>query len=171
MTEEENPDSRRVRRGGGGAPPPTWETSSAQKCPKEERNFRPDILARKNVHVPLKAHALLANNTQHCWAQQYCDLLRPFAWNHNNVGTCWHLLALVAYSLKPVKLLAQQVPTFPILLFCDRRSVAQQCCVRFHGTATMLANIGLGKTSAHAPCNNFFKKQTIVARFPLSGLL
>ena len=30
---------------------------------------------------------------------------------------CWHLLALVAYSLKPVKLLAQQVPTF--LLFCD----------------------------------------------------
>ena len=31
---------------------------------------------------------LLANNTQHCWAQQCCDLLRPFAWNHNNVGTC-----------------------------------------------------------------------------------
>ena len=23
---------------------------------------------------------LLANNTQHCWAQQCCDLLRPFAW-------------------------------------------------------------------------------------------
>ena len=32
--------------------------------------------------------SLLANNTQHCWAQQCCDLLRPFAWNHNNVGTC-----------------------------------------------------------------------------------
>ena len=31
---------------------------------------------------------LLANNTQHCWAQQCCDLLRPFAWNHDNVGTC-----------------------------------------------------------------------------------
>ena len=30
---------------------------------------------------------LLANNTQHCWAQQCCDLLHPFAWNHNNVGT------------------------------------------------------------------------------------
>ena len=29
---------------------------------------------------------LLANNTQHCWAQQCCDLLLPFAWNHNNVG-------------------------------------------------------------------------------------
>ena len=31
---------------------------------------------------------LLANNTQHCGAQQCCDLLRPFAWNHNNVRTC-----------------------------------------------------------------------------------
>ena len=69
---------------------------------------------------------------------------------------CWHLLALVAYSLKQVKLLAQQVPIF--LLFCDRRSVAQQCCVRLHGTATILANVGLVKTSAHAPCNIFFSK-------------
>ena len=40
---------------------------------------------------------LLANNTQqpNCWAQQCCDLLRPFAWSHNNVGTCWHLLRIV----------------------------------------------------------------------------
>ena len=43
----------------------------------------------------------------------------------NNVVTCCvrlhgttTMLALVAYSLKPVKLLAQQVSTF--LLFCDR---------------------------------------------------
>ena len=28
-------------------PPPTWEKSSAQKCPKEERKFRPDISAKK----------------------------------------------------------------------------------------------------------------------------
>ena len=55
---------------------------------------------------------LLANNTQHCWAQQCCDLLRSFAWafrfrylrpmetdatSHNivgpnNVGSCLHLL-------------------------------------------------------------------------------
>ena len=34
-------------------------------------------------------------------------------------------LRVVAQSLKPVKLFSQQVPTF--LLFCDRRSVAQQC--------------------------------------------
>ena len=59
--------------GGGGAlgarappPPPTREKSSAQKCPKEERKLCPDVSAKKNVHVPLKAHALLANNTQHC---------------------------------------------------------------------------------------------------------
>ena len=49
---------RRVSRGGAlGAPappPPTWEKSSAQKCPKEERKFRPDMSAKKNVHVPLR---------------------------------------------------------------------------------------------------------------------
>ena len=44
--------------GGGGAlgarapPPPTWEKSSAQKCPKEERKFRPDMSVKKNVHDP-----------------------------------------------------------------------------------------------------------------------
>ena len=48
---------RRVRRGGGalGArASPAWEKSSAQKCPKEERKFRPDMSAKKNVHVPLR---------------------------------------------------------------------------------------------------------------------
>ena len=63
-------------------------------------------------------------------------------------------------------------PTSPnISIVCDGRSVAQQCCSRLHGAATMLANAGLVKTSAHAPCNIFFKKQTIVARFLFSGLL
>ena len=28
--------------------------SSAQKCPKEERKFRPDMSAKKNGHVPLR---------------------------------------------------------------------------------------------------------------------
>ena len=29
---------------------------------------------------PMQTDAtLLASNTQHCWAQQCCDLLRPFA--------------------------------------------------------------------------------------------
>ena len=35
-------------------PPPTWEKGSAQKCPKEERKFRPDMSAKKNVHVPFR---------------------------------------------------------------------------------------------------------------------
>ena len=48
------------------------------------------------------------------------------------------MLALVAYSLKPVKLLAWQFLT--ILLFCDWRSVAQQCYARLHRTTTMLAS-------------------------------
>ena len=49
---------RRVRRGdalGARAPPsPTWKKSSAQKCPKDESKFRPDMSAKKNVHVPLR---------------------------------------------------------------------------------------------------------------------
>ena len=45
--------------GGGGVhwvhvQPPTWEKSFPQKCPKEERKFRPDMSAKKNVHVPLR---------------------------------------------------------------------------------------------------------------------
>ena len=37
-------------------PPPTWEKSSTQKLksPKEKRKFRPDMSAKKNVHVPLR---------------------------------------------------------------------------------------------------------------------
>ena len=35
-------------------PPPHLENSSAQKCPKEERKFRPDMSAKKNVHVLLR---------------------------------------------------------------------------------------------------------------------
>ena len=69
---------RRVRRGGGGGGvhwvyvhrPTGKKVPLMQKCPKEERKFRPDISAKNNVHVPPKGHALLANNTQHCWAQQ-----------------------------------------------------------------------------------------------------
>ena len=38
----------------GAYAPPTWEKSSAQKCPKEETKFRPDMLAKKNVHIPLR---------------------------------------------------------------------------------------------------------------------
>ena len=93
----------------------------------------------------LKAHANRRNivGQQHptLWAQHCCDLFASVCMEPQQ---CWHLFVLVAHSLKPVKLLTQQVPTF--LLFCDRQSVAQH----LHGTETMLANVGLVKTSAHA---------------------
>ena len=48
--------------GGGGAlgarAPPHLRKSSAQKCPKEERKFRPDMSAKKNVRVPLRYHKI-----------------------------------------------------------------------------------------------------------------
>ena len=45
--------------GGGGCAlgaraSPTLEKSSAQKCPKEERKFRPNMSAKKIVHVPFR---------------------------------------------------------------------------------------------------------------------
>ena len=43
---------------------------------------------------------------------------------------CCMLLGIVAQSLKPVKRLSQLPPTF--ILFCDPRSQAKQCWVRFH---------------------------------------
>ena len=50
--------TRCVRRGGAlGArapPPPNLEKSSAQKCSKEERKLRPDMAAKRKVHVPLR---------------------------------------------------------------------------------------------------------------------
>ena len=66
-------------------------------------------------------------------------MLRPFA---HPVACCWRLLRVAAQSLKPVKLFSQQLPTF--LLFRDRRSVAQQCWIRLHGSSNIV-----GATHAH----------------------
>ena len=46
--------SRRVCRGGTRCTctPPPGKKGSAQKCPNEERKFRSDMLAKKNVCVP-----------------------------------------------------------------------------------------------------------------------
>ena len=62
--------------------------------------------------------ALLANNSQHCWMLCVASVCTP----------CCMLLRVVAQSLKPVKVLSQQLPTF--LLFRDRQSIAQQCWIR-----------------------------------------
>ena len=52
------------------------------------------------------------------------------------------LLRVVAQSLRPVKLFSQKLPTFP--LFCDRRSVAQQCWIRLNSSSNIV-----GATHAH----------------------
>ena len=66
-------------------------------------------------------------------------MLRPFA--HPD-AFCWMLLLVIAQSLKPAKLFSQQLPTF--FLFCDRRSVAQQCWIRLHDSSNII-----GSTQAH----------------------
>ena len=60
-------------------------------------------------------------------------MLGPFA---HPVACCWMLLRVVAQSLKPVKLFSQQIPTF--LLFRDRWSVAQQCCIPLHSSSNIV---------------------------------
>ena len=75
---------------------------------------------------------LLANNSQHCWMLHVVSVCTP----------CCMLLDFVAQSLKPVKRFSQQLPTF--LLFCDRRSVVQQCWIRLHGSSNIV-----GDTHAH----------------------
>ena len=69
-------------------------------------------------------------------------MLRVVSVCKHPVACCWMLLRVVAQSLKPVKLFSQQLPTF--LLFCDRRSVAQQCWIRLHGSSNIV-----GATHAH----------------------
>ena len=54
----------------------------------------------------------------------------------HTVACCWMLLGVVAQSLKPFKFFSQQLPTF--LLFCDCRSVAQQCWIRLHGSSNIV---------------------------------
>ena len=78
---------------------------------------------------------------EHCWPTTTnivgCYMLHPFA---HPVACCWMLI--VAQSLKPVKLFSQQLPTF--LLFCDRRSVAQQCWIHLHSSFNIVE-------ATHAP--------------------
>ena len=64
--------------------------------------------------------------TQHCWTLHVTSVCTR----------CCMLLNVIAQSLKPVKLLSQQLPTF--LLFRNRRSVAQQCWIRLHSSSNIV---------------------------------
>jgi len=63
----------------------------------------------------------------------------PVLNRHNIVGQ-WMLhvasVCMLLRSLKPVKILSQQLATF--LLFRDRRSVAQQCWIRLYSFSNIL---------------------------------
>ena len=72
---------------------------------------------------------LLANNSQHCWMLHVASVCTP----------CCMLLDVVAQSLKPVKRFSQQLPT--VLLFRDRRSVAQQCWTRLHNSSNIVGAV------------------------------
>ena len=68
---------------------------------------------------------LLANSTQHYWARHVSSVcMEP--------QQCWHLLVLVAYSLKPVKLLGPANGR-NIVDQKNPNNTQQCCCVRLHG--------------------------------------
>ena len=87
-------------------------------------------------------------------------LCQRFVWyDETLVGTCY-------VQFETGETFGPTSPYISIVLWPAKRS------------ATMLRpfawnpnNVGLVKMSAHTPCNIFFKTQTIVARFLLSGLL
>ena len=89
------------------------------------------------------ASCLVQTWMQHCWPTTHniagCYMLRPFA---RHVACCCMLLRVVPQSLERFKILSQQLPRF--LLFCDRRSVAQQCWIRLHSSSNIV-----GATHAH----------------------
>ena len=74
-------------------------------------------------------------------------MLRPFA---HAVVCCWMLLHVVGQSLKPVKLLSQQLPTF--LLFRNRRSVAQQCWIHLYSSSHIISCIWWGEIKCCCCC-------------------
>ena len=89
-------------------------------------------LLSTSVLSPVQTDAtLLGNNSQHCWMLHVPSFCTPCC-----MLLDVKLLRVVAKSLKPVKLLSQQLPTF--LLFRDRRSVAQQCWIRLHSSSNIV---------------------------------
>ena len=76
---------------------------------------------------PMQTDAtLLANNTQHCRAKHVASVcMEP--------QQCWHLLALVAYSLKQVKLLGPCKRTQHCWPKTSNNTLnVVTCCVRLH---------------------------------------
>ena len=69
-------------------------------------------------------------------------MLCPFA---HSVVCCYALFGVVAQSLKPVKLLSQQLPTF----LCSVIAEAQQCWIPVHSSSNIAHYISYGLYPAH----------------------
>ena len=69
-----------------------WAQHVASVCTESQQYWH--LLALASVAYSLKLVKLLGpyKRTQHCWPTTrnivVLNMLRPFAWNHNNVGTC-----------------------------------------------------------------------------------
>ena len=81
----------------------------------------------------------IAHESQQNKCYHIATWVRPMNPISHPVACCGMLLGVVAKSLKTVKLLSQQLPTF--LFFHDRRGVAQQCWIRLHSFSNIAGAI------------------------------
>ena len=81
----------------------------------------------------------IAHESQQNKCSHIATWVRPLNLIAHPLACCGMLLGVVAKSLKTVKLLSQQLPTF--LFFHDRRGVAQQCWIRLHSFSNIAGAI------------------------------
>ena len=81
----------------------------------------------------------IAHESQQNKCYHIATWVRPMNPISHPVACCGMLLGVVAKSLKMVKLLSQQLPTF--LFFHDCRGVAQQCWIRLHSFSNIAGAI------------------------------
>ena len=78
----------------------------------------------------------IAHDSQQNKCSHIVTWVRPLNPIAHPLACCGMLLGVVAKSLKTVKLLSQQLPTF--LLFCDHQGEAQQCWIRLHNFSNIV---------------------------------
>ena len=81
----------------------------------------------------------IAHESQQNKCYHIATWVRPMNPISHPVACCGMLLGVVAKSLKTVKLLSQQLPTF--LFFHDCQGVAQQCWIRLHSFSNIAGAI------------------------------
>ena len=92
------------------------------------------IRSGKHEHSLVLHYQAQCKWTQHCWPT--IPNIVGCYWHVASVNTPCYMLLRVVKSLKPVKLLTQQLPIF--LLCRDRRSVAQRCWIRLNSSSNIV---------------------------------